>query len=72
MPPVDANGVIVEALEQLISEHQPKLVYLIPTFGNPSGATLSLERRRRVLELAVQSQDLGGGRRYPYWGDMYS
>jgi len=31
---------------------------LIPTFGNPSGATLSLERRKRVLELAVQYQTL--------------
>ncbi len=52
--PVDADGVRVDELERLIVEHQPKLVYLIPTFGNPSGATLSAERRRRVLELAVQ------------------
>ncbi|MGE8397262.1 MAG: PLP-dependent aminotransferase family protein, partial [Comamonas sp.] len=52
--PVDANGVMVDELEKLIAEHQPKMVYLIPTFGNPSGATLSLERRKRVLELAVQ------------------
>ena len=56
--PVDGNGVIVEELEKLIAEHQPKLVYLIPTFGNPSGATLSLERRKRVLELAVKYQTL--------------
>lgn len=56
--PVDSNGVVVEALEKLIAEHQPKLVYLIPTFGNPSGATLSLERRKRVLELAVQYKTL--------------
>ena len=56
--PVDANGVVVEELEKLIAEHQPKLVYLIPTFGNPSGATLSLERRKRVLELAVKYQTL--------------
>lgn len=56
--PVDGNGVIVEELEKLIAEHQPKLVYLIPTFGNPSGATLSLERRKRVLELAVQYKTL--------------
>jgi 2-aminoadipate transaminase len=56
--PVDANGVIVEELEKLIAEHQPKMVYLIPTFGNPSGATLSLERRQRVLELAVQYKTL--------------
>ncbi|GAA4345584.1 PLP-dependent aminotransferase family protein [Variovorax defluvii] len=52
--PVDAEGVQVDRLEALIAEHQPKFVYLIPTFGNPSGATLSLERRRKVLELAVK------------------
>ena len=56
--PIDADGVQVDALEQLIREHQPKLVYLIPTFGNPSGALLSLERRKRVLELAAQYQVL--------------
>ena len=56
--PVDGEGVIVDALEKLIAEHQPKLVYLIPTFGNPSGATLSLARRKRVLELAVKYQTL--------------
>ena len=56
--PVDAQGVQVDVLERLIVEHRPKLVYLIPTFGNPSGATLSLERRKRVLELAVQYQVL--------------
>lgn len=54
--PVDADGVQVDALERLIEEHRPKLVYLIPTFGNPSGATLSLERRRRVLEIAARTR----------------
>ncbi|TNF62059.1 MAG: PLP-dependent aminotransferase family protein [Burkholderiales bacterium] len=52
--PVDGDGVQTDELERLIVEHRPKFVYLIPTFGNPSGAMLSLERRRRVLELAVQ------------------
>lgn len=56
--PVDGCGVDVDRLEQLIVEHKPKFVYLIPTFGNPSGATLTLERRRRVLELAAQYQTL--------------
>ena len=56
--PIDANGVDVDRLEQLIAEHQPKLVYLIPTFGNPSGATLSLERRLRVLEIAARTHTL--------------
>ncbi|MDD2690871.1 MULTISPECIES: PLP-dependent aminotransferase family protein [Simplicispira] len=56
--PIDGDGVQVDALEKLIAEHRPKLVYLIPTFGNPSGATLSLARRKKVLELAVKYQTL--------------
>ena len=56
--PIDADGVQTDRLEALIQEHKPKFVYLIPTFGNPSGATLSLERRQKVLELAVQYQTL--------------
>lgn len=56
--PVDGDGVDTDRLEQLIAEHRPKMVYLIPTFGNPSGALLSLERRKRVLELAVKYQTL--------------
>ena len=56
--PIDDNGVITEELDKLIAEHQPKLVYLIPTFGNPSGVLLSQERRKRVLELAAKYQTL--------------
>ncbi len=56
--PIDAQGVQVDRLEQLIVEHRPRMIYLIPTFGNPSGAMLSLERRRRILELAAQHQVL--------------
>jgi 2-aminoadipate transaminase len=56
--PIDGEGVRTDTLEALIAEHKPKFVYLIPTFGNPSGALLSLERRKRVLELAVKYQTL--------------
>ncbi|MDO5625481.1 MAG: PLP-dependent aminotransferase family protein [Pseudomonadota bacterium] len=56
--PIDGEGVDVDRLEQLMAEHKPRFVYLIPTFGNPSGATLSLARRKRVLELAVKYQTL--------------
>ena len=56
--PVDDHGVNTDALAQLMAEHKPKFIYLIPTFGNPSGALLSLERRRRVLELAVEHNTL--------------
>ena len=56
--PIDGEGVQTDKLEALIAEHKPKFVYLIPTFGNPSGAMLSAERRKRVLELAVQYNTL--------------
>lgn len=56
--PIDENGVKTDELEKLIAEHKPKFVYLIPTFGNPSGVMLSLERRKQVLEMAVKHQTL--------------
>ncbi|TSE24782.1 2-aminoadipate transaminase [Tepidimonas aquatica] len=56
--PVDGQGADVDALERQIEQHRPKLVYLIPAFGNPSGATMSLQRRRRVLELAARTHTL--------------
>ncbi len=52
--PVDGDGVKTDRLEQMIAEHKPKFVYLIPTFGNPSGALTTLERRRAVLQMAVK------------------
>ena len=54
--PIDGDGVQTDALEKLIAEHRPKFVYLIPTFGNPPGATQNLERRTAVLEMAVRHQ----------------
>ena len=54
--PIDADGVRVDLLESMILQHKPKLIYLIPTFGNPSGALLSLERRLKILQLAVEHQ----------------
>jgi DNA-binding transcriptional MocR family regulator len=56
--PIDGQGADTEALERLIAEHRPKFVYIIPTFGNPSGALLSLARRKAVLEMAVKYQTL--------------
>ena len=54
--PIDADGVKVDQLEEMMVKHKPKLVYLIPSFGNPSGALMSLARRLKVLELAVKYQ----------------
>lgn len=52
--PIDAHGVQVDKLEAMIQQHKPKLVYIIPTFGNPSGALLTKERRLKILQLAVK------------------
>lgn len=47
----DENGMNLEDLERKIKEHQPKLVYVIPTFANPTGKAWSLERRQGTLNL---------------------
>jgi len=54
--PIDSNGVLVDVLEEMIVKHKPKIVYLVPSFGNPSGALTSVQRRMRILELAVKYQ----------------
>lgn len=56
--PIDGDGVMVDELEKLIIEHKPKLIYLVPTFGNPSGAMLTLARRKKILQLAIDHQVL--------------
>ena len=50
----DADGLIPDSLEALLREHRPKLLYLVPSYSNPDGTLLSIGRRRRVLELAVE------------------
>jgi 2-aminoadipate transaminase len=52
--PGDAGGMDVGALERIADERGvPKVIYTIPTFQNPAGTTLSLERRERLIELAA-------------------
>ena len=55
--PVDAQGIDVERLEALLQTlpegRRAKLLYTVPTFANPTGATLSAERRVALLRLAV-------------------
>ncbi len=50
--PVDRNGMRMDLLEPLLQRYRPKFIYTLPTYQNPSGALLSLERRRRLLDLA--------------------
>ncbi len=53
--PMDKDGMDMDVLETMLkTQPNVKLIYTIPTFQNPSGCTLTLERRRRMLELAEQ------------------
>jgi len=49
--PADENGMIVDELEKALRVG-PKFIYVLPNFQNPSGTTLSLERRKQLVELA--------------------
>jgi 2-aminoadipate transaminase len=53
--PCDEEGLDLEALEALVAERRPKLLYTIPTFHNPTGRTLGLERRRALAALAERT-----------------
>ena len=51
--PVESDGMDIDILEKTLSENKNiKLIYTIPTFQNPSGITMSLEKRRQLLAVA--------------------
>jgi DNA-binding transcriptional MocR family regulator len=50
--PVDESGLNLEALEEALTRYRPVFLYTIPTFHNPSSATLSVERRQRLAQLS--------------------
>lgn len=51
--PVEADGMNMEILEQKLKENKNvRFIYTIPNFQNPSGATMSLEKRKRLYALA--------------------
>jgi 2-aminoadipate transaminase len=57
--PLDAGGMDVDALAERVARtrakgRRPRLVYTVATYGNPTGTCLSDERRRRLVELAVE------------------
>lgn len=49
---MDEHGLIMEKLEKQIVQYQPKFIYTIPTFQNPTGRTLPAERRKQLAALA--------------------
>jgi 2-aminoadipate transaminase len=53
--PCDEYGMLLDELEVALEANpRVKLIYTIPTFQNPGGTTLPLERRRKMLELALK------------------
>jgi len=50
----DASGLIPEALPELIRQHQPKFLYTISNFQNPTGVTLTAERRQKLARIAAE------------------
>ncbi len=56
--PLEEDGISVDRLEAAVEREVPAFVYLVPDFQNPAGATLSLEKRQKVVELA---------NRYGFW-----
>jgi 2-aminoadipate transaminase len=59
----DAQGMRIDLLEETLAQlaargRKPKFIYSVPTFQNPGGVTLSLERRRRLVEIARENEIL--------------
>ena len=54
--PVDREGIQVDGLSEVFLRYRPKLIFTLPTFQNPLGVTMSLERRRQLLQLAARHQ----------------
>lgn len=50
----DDNGLILEDLEAKIKKYNPKMLYCVPTFSNPTGKTYSLENRKKIAEITAK------------------
>jgi DNA-binding transcriptional MocR family regulator len=50
--PLDDAGIDLGELREVIQQHHPRLLVVTPSFQNPTGVTLPLERRKRLVELA--------------------
>ncbi|HKY34233.1 MAG TPA: PLP-dependent aminotransferase family protein [Candidatus Polarisedimenticolia bacterium] len=68
--PVDSEGILVPQAEEAVERRRPKLVYVMPNFQNPTSGTMSLARRRAMVDLCaarrlpVLEDDFGGDLRF--------
>jgi len=54
--PIGEDGMRRDVLEALLQRHTPKFMYVMPTFQNPTGVTVSLKGRRELLDIAAKAQ----------------
>lgn len=52
--PTDDHGIDVDALDAILAEHSAKLLYTVPNFQNPTGRTMTLDRRRQLVEVTAR------------------
>lgn len=52
--PIDEDGMRMDFLENYLLERQPRLIFVMPSFQNPTGRVMSLHRRRQLLNLASE------------------
>ena len=71
--PVEPDGLDLEALERALQRHRPQMLYVIPDFQNPTGATMSAVKRGAMMELAAKYDTLVVAdlpyRPLRYWGE---
>ncbi len=54
--PMDGEGMICSGLEGLIEKHPPRFIYVNPSFHDPTGISMSLERKKELLNLSYRHQ----------------
>jgi 2-aminoadipate transaminase len=51
---MDHDGILIDQVEDKLRRYKPKLIYTVSNFQNPTGISMSVERRRALVDLAVQ------------------
>lgn len=51
---IDESGIRIDALENVLRDRQPRLIYVMPSFQNPTGHVMPMHRRRQLIRLAEQ------------------
>ena len=71
--PVDPDGLNLDVLEKALQQYRPRMLYVIPDFQNPTGATMSAAKREAMMELAAKHETLVVAdlpyRPLRYWGE---